>query len=202
MKNPSPSSLWTDTWYPIDGRYYSADDPEIVPVRQGDILRPESICGEGLNKPWFGCIVIHPSCEIITQKAPKIQVCRIRRLVEHGENQQAAIVAGETTDRDGHVRVAMAHTFFLPPVPQRSPYSEPMFADLRDVASINREEVSSENRIAIMTHDARVYFIRRYIYWRQRFKLELQDLVDLETGRIGRDANFMGPRPAWAPYTG
>ena len=198
----SLSSLWADRWYPLDDRYYSVDDPEIVPIRQGDILRPESICNEGFRTPWFGCIVIHPSCEIITQKAAKIQVCRIRRLVEHGANQQESIVAGEIEGRDGHVRVAMAHTFFLAPVPERSPYSQPMFADLRDIALIDRTEVSKEHRIAIMTHDARVYLIRRYIYWRQRFKLDLEDLVDLETERIGKDPDFTGPRPAWAPYTG
>ena len=202
MKNSSPSSMLYDAWYPPAESYYSEDDPDVVPIRQGDILRPKSIYDGSMDKTWLGCLVIHPSCEIITQKARKIQVCRIRLLQEHGKNQQASIAAGETTDEDGNTRVAMAHTFFLPPVSEDHRFDHPMFADLRDTVLVDKTEITTDRRIAIMTHDARVYFIRRYVYWRQRWMLPIQDVLELEKERIGRDANFSGPRPVWAPYVG
>lgn len=205
MKNSSPTSSWNDSWYPPHSSYYDLGYPDQIPVRQGDILRLEfdedNDDDNSEQEEWLGCIVIHPSCEIITGKASKIQVSRIRQLQEHDENMQTNIAAGESTDRNGNVQVAMAHTFFLAPVIGSIEFSEPMFADFRALALVDKSKITSHQRVAIMTHDARVYFIRRYLYWRQRWKIPIRTVLDLEKLRIGRDAYFEGPRPEWAPLS-
>ena len=112
---------------------------------------------------------------------------------------QRSIVAGENTDSNGNIRVAMAHTFFLAPVDTNIEFSEAMFADFRQVALVDKDKITTDRRVAIMAHGARVYFIRRYLYWRQRWKIQIDQVRSLEQRRISMDTNFMGPRPAWAP---
>ena len=201
MKNSSLTSSWNDSWYPPYSSYYDSAYSDQIPVRQGDILKLGSNCDSAQREEWLDCIVIHPSCEIITGKASKIQVSRIRQLQEHKEGMQEYIIAGESTDSNGNIRVAMAHTFFLPPVIGNIDFSEPMFADFRDLALVDKNKITSDQRVAIMAHDARVYFIRRYLYWRQRWKIHIEQVLALEKRRISRDTYFEGPRPAWAPLS-
>ena len=201
MKNSSLTSSWNDAWYPPHSSYYDSGYSDQIPVRQGDILNLGLDCDNAEQEGWLGCIVIHPSCEIITRKASKIQVCRVRQLQEHDESMQENISAGESTDSNLNVRVAMAHTFFLAPVIGNIEFSEPMFADFRALALVDKNEVTKDRRVAIMTHNARVYFIRRYLYWRQRWKIPIDKVLALEKVRISRDTDFEGPRPVWAPLS-
>ena len=148
MNNSSLTSSWNDSWYPRDDRYYVSEDAEQIPIRQGDVLALGSTCRNARGEEWLGCILIHPSCEVITAKASKIQVARIRQLQEHEEGMQEKIVAGESTDSNENTRVAMAHTFFLPPVSDNSQFSSPMFADFRDLALVDKGTIKRDRRIA------------------------------------------------------
>ena len=52
-----------------------------------------------------------------------------------------------------------------------------------------------------VTHDARVCYIRRTLYWRQRWLVRLDEVRSLEANRISADTTFEGPRPIWAQLT-
>ena len=189
----------SETWYPRHNSYYAEAGLENIPVRQGDLLEAGSTCLDTRGKSWYGCVVVHPSCDIVTGKVNHIQVCRVRRLREQSKKYQEMIVAGQSTDDQGRARVAMAHTFFLPPARDDGPFSEPMFADFLDVARVPIEEMVVERRVAALTHDARNCFIRRSLYWRQRWLLTMANVQELERRRISADPDFLGPRPPWAP---
>lgn len=188
----------TNAWYPSPDDYFAVDQHEELPVRQGDLLEAAGSLVSPSGKPWLGCIVIHPSCEIVSDKVERVQVCRVRRLRETSHRFQEYIADGQRTDDDGHPLVAMAHTFFLPPASDDAPFHEPMFADFREVALVSIEQVSKQYRVAALTHEARVCFIRRSLYWRQRWLLEYETVQGFESDRISDDAAFVGPRPAWA----
>ena len=130
----------SETWYPRHNSYYAEAGLENIPVRQGDLLEAGSTCLDTRGKSWYGCVVVHPSCDIVTGKVNHIQVCRVRRLREQSKKYQEMIVAGQSTDDQGRARVAMAHTFFLPPARDDGPFSEPMFADFLDVAKYDRRD--------------------------------------------------------------
>jgi len=49
-----------------------------------------------------------------------------------------------------------------------------------------------------MSHDARVAVLRRDAYFRYRWPVSLDDVLNLERFRIEADSNFVGPRPPWA----
>lgn len=187
-----------DTWYPDATEYYADADVPTIPVRQGDVLLPSQACHDSKGKKWLACLVIHPSCDIITQKVDRIQVCRVRLLSEQKDRFQEMIVAGHRTDSQGRHMVAMAHTFFLPPVPGSSEFFSAMYADFQRTTTIPIAEVTQQRRVAALTNDARVYFIRRSLYWRQRWFIRLQEVFDFEAARIGSDTDFRGPRPEWA----
>lgn len=191
-----------ERWYPSHDSYYAQAELNLIPVRQGDLLEAGTTCLDSRNKSWYGCVIIHPSCDIVTGKADHIQVCRVRRLREQRDKYQEMIVAGESTDDEGRTRVAMAHTFFLPPARDDGPFSEPMFADFLHVVRVPKDEVSVERRIASLSHDARNCFIRRSLYWRQRWLLTATNVQELERSRISADPKFVGPRPLWAPLIG
>jgi hypothetical protein len=186
----------SDGWYPPWDRYFVEDpDPADFPVRQGDLMWPPDETPPGSRKPWVACVVIHPSCELGAKtEPPDPLVVQVFRLGSAPDRAQEAIVLGMTPDADG-LMVAWAHTFFLPPVGE---YSEPMFADFRKVARVPREQLTVERRVGALTHDARVYFIRRKLYWEQRWFFELDDVYGFERTRISGDSAFAGPRPPWA----
>ena len=178
---------------------YAEAGLENIPVRQGDLLEAGSTCLDSRSRSWYGCVVVHPSCDIVTRKVEHIQVCRVRRLREQSSKYQKMIVAGQSIDDQGRARVAMVHTFFLPPVKDDGPFSEPMFADFLHAARVPIEEIGTERRVAALTHDARNCFIRRSLYWRQRWLLTMANVQELERRRISADPDFLGPRPPWAP---
>jgi hypothetical protein len=74
-----------------------------------------------------------------------------------------------------------------------------MFSHFREIALVPKEHFTSERRLAALTHEARVTFIRRDFYFRYRIMLTFDDVEALEAVRISSDKNFVGPRPKWAP---
>ena len=188
----------TDAWYPLADTYYETSDLPAIPVRQGDLLLTPDGCTDSKGKPWHGCVVVHPSCEVITGKSDRIHVCRVRPLKNLGKKSQPAVVKGETVDDEGVARISHAHTFFLPPAAPSGPFATPMFVDFREIETSKPTETTPERRIAALTHDTRLYFIRRHLYWQQRWMLPLESIRQLEAERIAGDPYFQGPRPSWA----
>lgn len=186
----------SEGWYPPAENYYVAEpDPAEYPVRQGDLMLPPSETPVGSNKPWLACLVIHPSCELGAKShPPDPQVVRVLALRSASEKSQPDIVLG-MREVNGASRVASASTFFLPPVGR---LEEPMYGDFHQPARIPRAELSADRRIAALTHDARLYFIRRKLYWEQRWLMELDDVLGFERVRISNDSAFVGDKPAWA----
>lgn len=186
----------SDGFYPVAQNYYVPDpSPNVFPVRQGDLLQAPEGPTDSKGRPWLACQMIHPSCEIVAKaEPPDLHVVRVIRLSAVSAKHQEAVLRGMSESETGP-RVAWANTFFLPPVGN---LSEPMFADFRQVARVARGQLAADRRVAALTHDARVYFIRRKLYWEQRWLLDLEDVFRLERGRIGPDPNFVGEKPAWA----
>ena len=171
----------------------AGSDEEDYPVRQGDLFAvPE---GLGIRvPPWTACQVVHPTCEFVKRSLSHFQVIGVYNLGTINPEHQEKVVAGEELVED-KLRVALAHTFFLPPP---DGFTEPMYSNFREIALVPREALVPEHRIAALSHEARVYFIRRKLYWEQRWALEIAATFKLEAQRIGSDANFKGPKPEWA----
>jgi hypothetical protein len=182
----SPYLHHADYWVP-------AGEAAADPVRQGDLFSDVTVGGE----EWEAALVIHPTCELGKASVPEIQVARVRRLDAVGDaTQRAQIVAG-IAEAGGVLRVAFAHTFFVPPVPGTDLH-EPMWASLRDIGSAARDQFTVAARAGALTHDARVTFIRRYLYFRFRLAVSFEQVRALESARISADAAFAGPKPDWA----
>jgi hypothetical protein len=110
-------------------------------------------------------------------------------------NQHQRVVAG-ISEKDGGVRIAFAHTFFIAPV-EGSALDFPMWADFRELALAPRDQFSQDARVGALTHDARVTFIRRYLCFRPRWPLSFEQVREMEAARIAADPAFAGPRPDW-----
>lgn len=139
--------------------------------------------------------VVHPTCELGKASVDRIQVCVVERLSDLADDFQRACVVAGMREKDGSFLVALAHTFFLPGIP---PHQEGMFANFRLLHLVDREEICLANRHAALTHDCRAHFIRRWLYFRFRILLSLDQVHGLEAGRIRADPAFQGPRPPWA----
>jgi hypothetical protein len=63
-----------------------------------------------------------------------------------------------------------------------------MWADFRELVLAPREQFAQDARIGALTHDARVTFIRRYLYFRLRCRFE--QVRDMEAARIAADPAF------------
>ncbi len=186
-----------------DGFYLAAEhvwvagvDPQEWPLRQGDLLAAPPAAED----PWLAALLVHPTCELAKPSVQRLQVARVRRLDELADPRQRSRVVAGFEERDGAVRVAFAHTFFCPPVPE-SALPEPMWADLRDLALVDREQVTVERRDGTMSHEARVSFIRRYLYFRFRLLVPFAQVQALEAARIAVDSAFVGDKPGWVTET-
>jgi len=126
----------------------------------------------------------------------EVRVIRVEPLERIGASNDQAEVAIGFSEKDGILRVAHAHTFFLPPYKADG---EPMFSNFREIATLAKEHFTQGKRLAALTHDARVTFIRRAIYWDYRHFLSFEEVRSLEAARISSDSAFKGPRPSWAP---
>jgi hypothetical protein len=184
-----------DPWYPRADRYWvPRDEAGSYPVRQGDLFASPGDVPPG----WLGFLVVSPSCEVQRKNTP-VQIARIHQVDElAGDFQRSAVTFGYDMRDLAVVRVAYAHTFWMPPADDDGALAEPMFADLREVAVVPPGSVARERRARAMTHDARVAFIRRAIFHRYRWLLSLADVQAREAIRISQDRDFEGPRPAWA----
>jgi hypothetical protein len=183
----SPYLHHADYWVP-------AGEAGEYPVRQGDLFADvQAVDGAHLDVVQ----IVHPTCELGKPSLATVQVARVRRLDALSEdNQRRQVVAG-IVEKGGAIRIAFAHTFFLAPV-EGSALDAPMWADFRDLLLAPREQFSVESRIGALTHDARVTFIRRYLYFRLRWSLSFEQVRDAEAQRIAADPAFAGPRPEWS----
>jgi hypothetical protein len=178
----------TDAWYPrADDYWVDSADEEAYPPRQGDLFA-------AVDTPygrWEACQLIHPTCELAKAAVAEVQVIRVRPLDHIADpSQQAAVVAG-FQERAGVLHVAFAHTYFLAPAG-----GGPLFSNFREVALVPKEPLL-QRRLRAMTHDARVTFIRRAIYFRYRILIGLGDVRRWEATGIADDPAFAGPRPEW-----
>ncbi len=180
-------------WYLGSREEYYVPARECVkyPLRQGDVFAwPDMPSG------WKAAQLVHPTCEIAKSGVKTLQVVRVEPFSELRDDSQRALVAGGLKEKAGTWTIAMAHTFFLWPWGRRN---DPGYANFREIIVVNQDLITAENRVAALTHDCRVTFIRRWLYFRFRILLSLDQVRDLEAGRISHDQNFQGPRPTWAP---
>lgn len=187
------SSPAGDGWYlPADESWVAAEEAGEHPVRQGDLLGSIPVAGE----EWFAAQIVHPTCELSKASVERVQVVRVRPLEALPDEHQRARVTTGYQEVENQVRPAFAHTFFL--APAGSPFDVPMFSNLREVGLIDGEQLTADRRVAAMSHDARVTFIRRKIYFRYRLLLPFEEVRRLEANRIAADPAFSGPKPPWA----
>lgn len=179
------------TWYVHRSAYWvPAGQAADYPVRQGDLFGPVRVGTDS----WEAAIIVHPTCELGKASVGETQVARVRSLSALSDDRQRVAVQAGLNERDGRARVAFAHTFFVAPVPG-SHLAEPMWADLREIAAAARGQFTPETRIGALTHDARVTFIRRYVYFRFRLALSFEQVRDLEAARIGANPASTGRAP-------
>lgn len=163
------------------------------PVRQGDLFaNVQTADGAHLD----AALIVHPTCDLGKASVTNVQVARVRPLdVLPDDDQRLRVVAG-ISEKDGGIRIAFAHTFFVAPI-AGSALDTPMWADLRELVLASHEQFTLDARIGALTHDARVTFIRRYMYFRLRWSLSFEQVRDVEAARIAADPAFGGPRPDW-----
>jgi hypothetical protein len=173
--------------------WVAAAEASEYPVRQGDLFaNVQTPDGAHLD----AALIVHPTCELGKASVTNVQVARVQPLdVLRDENQRQRVVAG-ISERDGGVRIAFAHTFFVAPV-EHSALDIPMWADFRELVVARREQFTQAARIGALTHDARVTLIRRYLYFRLRWSLSFVQVREMEAARITADSAFLGPRPDW-----
>jgi hypothetical protein len=181
----------TDAWYLRAEDYYAApDDASEHPWRQGDVFGEITVGSDH----WQACQLVHPTCEVGKPSVAELQVVRVHAISEVSPSDQARITVG-SQEKDGRLVVAFAHTFFLAPVSTQA--DVPLFANLRDVAQVSKEQLQQASRLAALTQDCRVRFIRRKLYFRYRMLFSVQQVQDWEAMRIAADPTFNGPRPTW-----
>ena len=164
------------------------------PVRQGDLFANVQTA-DGAH--FDAALIVHPTCELGKASVMHVPVARVYPLdALPDDNQRQRVVAG-ISEKDGGIRVAFAHTFFVAPV-EGSALGFPMWANFRELALAPREQFSQDARIGALTHDARVTLIRRYLYFRLRWPLSFDQVRQMEAARIAADPAFAGPRPDWA----
>ncbi|SRR5216683_5914785 len=183
-----------DSWYLRSSAYYVNDsEASAYPNRQGDVFEGIEVNGER----WNACQLVHPTCELAKGAVKQLHVIRVHSIAEVADkNQQSAICTG-WTEKDGQIRVAFAHTFFLAPV-RSVAGGDPLFSNFREIAQIDRELILDGHRVASLTHEARVSFIRRMIYFAYRMRFAFNQVQEWEAARIAADPDFQGPKPAWA----
>jgi hypothetical protein len=182
----------SEAWYLEAGEYYvPAGSAGEYPIRQGDLVAGPEIEGER----WRAAQIVHPTCELEKPSVRAVQLVRVRPLSELGDDFLRSLVVAGYSERGGERRVAVAHTFFLPPWEAGG---EPCFADFREIVALPREQPEPANRLAAITHDCRVTFIRRWLYFRFRLAFGIEQVRNWEAARISADPAFAGPRPAWS----
>jgi hypothetical protein len=182
-------------WF-LDGEHYWVDPAEAgsYPLRQGDLIQGPTVDGE----PWTAAQIVHPTCELTKPSVTRVQVARVRPLEDLPDNSARRLVTLGYRDVRGTRLVAAAHTFFLA---SWASHDKPAFVNFRELATVERSAISLDTRVAAMTHDCRVAWIRRWIYFRLRLPVTPARVRAMEARRIADDPAFVGPKPDWAELT-
>jgi hypothetical protein len=182
----------SDAWFlQADEYFVPPGSAEEYPIRQGDLVAGPEIAGER----WVAAQIVHPTCELAKSSVRSIQLVRVRPLADLPDDFMRSLVVAGYRESGGERRVAVAHTFFLPPWKADG---EPCFANFRELVALPREELELDQRLAAITHDCRATFIRRWLYFRFRLAFNLEQVRRWEAARIAADPDFSGPKPAWA----
>jgi hypothetical protein len=185
----------SDAWYlDADDYYVPAAVAGEYPTRQGDLIAGPAAAGDDR---WLAAQIVHPTCELTKDSVKEVQVARVRPLSDLDDDFLRGLVVAGYSERDGQRRVALAHTFFLPPWAANG---EPCFANFREMATVPRKSPgpASSERLAAITHECRVSFIRRWLYFRFRLAFGTDQVRNWEAVRISADPTFAGPKPEWA----
>ena len=181
-----------DPWYPDPAHYYvQSSEAGEYPLRQGDLIGPVS----GPNFSAGLAQIVHPTIELNKKSVELVQVCMVEPLSVLADDFQRGLVVAGQRERDGRMLIAAANTFFLAALQLGG---DAMFADFRRLHLVSQDEVRLDKWLAALTHDCRVHFIRRWVYFRFRILLALQQVRELESQRKGNDPAFEGPRSNWA----
>lgn len=191
----------SDAWYPAADAYWVPPlEAHAYPLRYGDLCATPELddLRTSKGKLWDKVLVLHPSCELGAKAAPdtEVLVARVNHVRTIGKKQRPAVRVG-WAERDGKLWVAHANTFWIPPLPDQGDDLD-WYADFRRLRSIPLETLRASGREATMSHEARVYLIRREIYFKYRWLLDFNEVLGAEAQRIGNDPAFEGPRPEWA----
>lgn len=182
------NSSSVEAWYPHHSDYYvpSAEADE-YPLRQGDLLAiKEDQARVRLVQ------LVHPTCELEKSSVKRVQIIEVHALPVRDPGASAMITTG-WKEEGGNVTIAFAHTFFLPPISEKS---EPLYSNFREVSVIDKVDLLA-CRAAALTHEARAAFIRREIYFKYRLTFSRDTVQKLLADAIRRDRNFRGPKPDW-----
>lgn len=192
----------SDQWYPRAEEYW-VPEAQVTeyPIRYGDLfVTPEnSACVTTSGKPWKQTLVLHPSCELGAKASDDtyVLVARVNKVTDMGSSQRSRVRTG-WSEKDGQVFIAHANTFWMPPYPGQDSSEDDWYADFRKLASIPLSELTQAGRVAALTHEARIYLVRREIYYKYRWLVSIEEVRLAESDRIGNDENFEGPKPTWA----
>lgn len=198
----TPRLPFEGTYPPDSDFWFRAADPDEYPWRYGDLVAtPEGAerfgAVDSKGRPWRALMLTHPSRELSAKGAPGgVQAVRVYWLREVSQRQGTEVITG-FAEVDGRMRVARAHQVYLAPVPGHVRLGERMFADLRQSVRIPTDYLRAAGRVSAASHNARLAVLRRDIYFRYRWAMSLDDVLNLEKFRIEADNNFAGPRPQW-----
>lgn len=184
----------SDAWYPPAAEYWvPKEETAAYPLRYGDLLPAPDGCTDSKGRPWTGSLVLTPNCELGAKARPETQVtvARVREVTVLGKKQHNAVRLG-WQERDGRLLVAHSATFWLAPTDAEGP---DCFVRFNDCAIVPLGALPE--RAAAMTHTARAHLIRRELYYRYRWVVPIDRVLELEGARIAGDPQFVGPKPAW-----
>lgn len=189
-----------DAWYPAADDYWVEQDQEAAyPYRYGDLFNTPAIseCKTKKGQPWRAVLVVHPSCELGAKATDETEVlvARVYSVSDIGATQRDSVRAG-WLEREGEILIAHASTFWMP-TPHDRLETPDLYADFRRCQRVPLPALSDSGRVGAMSHDARLYLVRREIYFKYRWLVSLEDVRDHERHRISHDPDFAGPRPDW-----
>ncbi len=192
----------SDQWYPRAEEYWVPDEQVTeYPIRYGDLFvtPANQACVTSSGKPWRHTLVLHPSCELGAKANDdtRVLVARVNAVTDIGSSQRSRVRTG-WNEKDGQLFIAHANTFWMPTYPGQDSDEVDWYADFRRLVSIPLAQLTQARRVAALTHEARIYLLRREIYYKYRWLLSIEDVRRAESNRISNDENFEGPKPIWA----